>query len=116
MIVSMDFGRFTVHRTPEDGKIYKETAFWHALKKHLNEVYGTDLVKRLMWKDGHLVDDHDYYLRDRKWGFAIIDNHSAIRAVTTPFNEDGAVTLGIACWEQPVAAAFMFKLDKTPRH
>lgn len=38
---------------------------WHAIKKHLNE-NGGDWVKKRMWKDGHMVDDVQMYIRMRK--------------------------------------------------
>lgn len=88
----------TVTREAGDRKLYKESDFWHALKKHLNATYHQDCIKKLMYKDGHLVDDMQYYLRQRKWNYAIMDNYYAIRKVTEPYNE-GEVTLAFVNWE-----------------
>jgi hypothetical protein len=41
-----------------------ESNFLHALKTHLN-AKGFDLVKQRMWKDGHLMDEMQQYLRTR---------------------------------------------------
>ncbi len=42
-----------------------ESALLYAIKKLLNS-QGYDLIKKRMWKDGHLVDDMQQYLRTRK--------------------------------------------------
>lgn len=109
MRLELDGLRLTVVRMAGDPKLYKESAFWHVLKKHVNEKYKTDLVKRLMWRDGHLVDDHQYYLRDRKWNYAITDNQYALRMVYEDYNV-GAVTLDIINWEPALAMAFIQQL------
>jgi hypothetical protein len=51
----------------EGEKFYTESAWWYALKIHLND-QGYDLIKKVMSKDGHMVggDTYPYYLRDRK--------------------------------------------------
>ena len=59
----------------------------------------TDIIKKRMWKDGHLVDDSQLYLRSRKYYsidgagdklyLAIHNTHWAIRGIDTDFNEDG---------------------------
>ncbi len=97
MLVKRTGNGITVIRTANEPKIYKETEFWHKLKKHLNDWHGHDLIKKLMWKDGHLVDDHQYYLRDRKYGYCIFDSQHALRKVNEPFNE-GQVTLAVHIW------------------
>jgi hypothetical protein len=42
-----------------------ESNLLYAIKKKLNS-QGYDLIKKRMWKDGHLVDDMQQYLRTRK--------------------------------------------------
>ena len=42
-----------------------ESLLLHHVKKILN-AKGYDLIKKRMWKDGHLVDDLQQYLRARK--------------------------------------------------
>jgi hypothetical protein len=64
-------------------KYYKETAFWHDLKKAM-QAMGFDVIKKLMYKDGHMVDDNQHYLRDRKWGYCVYDGEHAIRLVHEP--------------------------------
>lgn len=83
-------------------RFYNESAFWHALKQHLNEHFvirskKCDLVKRVMSKDGHMVggDNYPYYLRDRKWDYCIQDTQYAVRLLHEEFNRDGYVTLAI---------------------
>ena len=47
---------------------------------------GHDVIKKLMWKDGHLVSDTEHYIRERsgKWG-AWYPAY-AIRYATEDFN------------------------------
>lgn len=93
---------------PKRDRFRDESAFWFALKKHLNEHCSSlfkaelqdgrmDLIKKEMGKDGHLVggNGYPYYLRDRKWRFCIHDSQYAIRDVAEAFNETGAVSLSI---------------------
>ena len=42
-----------------------ESSLLYALKTHLN-AKGYDFIKKRMWKDGHMVDDMQQYLRERK--------------------------------------------------
>ena len=42
-----------------------ESNLLYAIKKKLNS-QGFDLIKKRMWKDGHMVDDIQQYLRTRK--------------------------------------------------
>lgn len=99
MLVKASAGRLEVIRCDNDPRIYKETQFFHELKNHLNEWHSFDLVKKLMHKDGHLVDDNQYYLRDRKWGFCIYDGAHAVRKVYEPYN-DGFVVLNVHTWDK----------------
>lgn len=59
-----DFAKLFI--TPDNPKeqYYGESAFYYALKKKLIEM-GYDVIKKLMWKDGHMVDDNQYYIRSR---------------------------------------------------
>lgn len=62
-----------VTREQSDKKYYGranakgESNLLHAIKTELNK-QGYDLIKKRMWKDGHLVDDMQQYLRTRKKG------------------------------------------------
>ena len=85
---------------PTPDRFYSESAFWHALKKALNNGHTfrgekLDLIKKLMWKDGHLVDDHEYYLRDRKGRYCIFDRDYNIRDLAKEFNRAMYVSLAI---------------------
>lgn len=69
----------------EGKKFYTESAWWYALKIHLND-QGHDLIKKVMSKDGHMVggDTHPYYLRDRKKGYCFYDGDYCLRFVHEP--------------------------------
>ena len=88
-------------REPEDPKYYGtihgkgESLLLHAIKKKLQEM-GHDVIKKRMWKDGHMVDDLQQYLRTRKGyepSFAAYSGEWAIRGANVPWNEDGVVQL-----------------------
>lgn len=51
-------------------KFPTESSVYHALKLKLIEM-GFDCIKKLMWKDGHLVDSDKYYVRQRAGNWAV---------------------------------------------
>ena len=82
-------------------KIYSESTLLHHIKLALIE-RGFDMIKKRMWKDGHLVDDTQHYIRSRnlkKPGFAIWDTSYAIRFSYEPYNQDGEVALSVENWK-----------------
>ena len=92
-------GTCVVEEQEGDPKFYKETAFFHALKKSLIEL-GYDVIKKRMWKDGHLVDDLQFYIRTRKKkpdrdSFCIYQSDFMIRQIFEPWNEEGKVKLWV---------------------
>lgn len=97
-------GSLTVTREPGDKKYYGthnaagESNLLHAIKTALNN-QGYDLIKKRMWRDGHLVDDMQQYLRTRKKGAGKADIYIwngqwALWGANDKFNE-GEVTLNV---------------------
>lgn len=93
-----------VTRESNDKKYYGiangsgESNLLNDIKKELNK-QGYDLIKKRMWKDGHLVDDLQQYLRTRKKGSGkgdiyIYSNFWAIRGANEDFNK-GELTLSV---------------------
>lgn len=75
-----------------------EHNLFYAIKNELNK-QGYDLIKKLMWKDGHLVDDMQPYLRTRKKGAGKADIYIssdfwALRGANEDFNK-GEVSLRV---------------------
>jgi hypothetical protein len=76
-----------------------ESKFLYWLKNILNkEPYNMDLIKKRMYKDGHLVDDNQQYLRSRKIikgnvDFMIYNGHWAITGLNDDWHKDGVVYL-----------------------
>lgn len=104
MLIKINKSSITVTREKSDKKYYGvangkgESLFLNDLKKVLN-AQGYDLIKKRMWKDGHLVDDMQQYLRTRKKGAGKADIHIysnfwAIRGANEDFNA-GEVTLSL---------------------
>lgn len=85
-----------ITREKGDPKIYNgvwgDSRLLYLVKKELIK-QGYDVVKKLMYKDGHLVSSDVYYIRERKGKFAIWDDQYAIRFTYEPYNKDGRVVL-----------------------
>jgi len=72
-----------------------ESKLLHAAKKELKK-QGYDLIKKRMWKDGHLVDDIQQYIRTRKIpGFCIYNRRWSVRGAEEDYNSKGEVTLAV---------------------
>lgn len=80
-------GNLKIIKTKTDKRFYSESALMHAIKKEANKQLGLDLIKKLGYKDGHLIDDHQYILRDRKSKYLFFHTDYAIRFLQTEFNE-----------------------------
>lgn len=71
MKIETDGNRLVVTREKGDKGHYGvknaagESSLLHAVKQELNS-HGHDFIKKRMWKDGHLVDEYQQYLRMRK--------------------------------------------------
>ena len=94
MKTSIDNMNLFVQKEVGDKKFRHESAFWYALKLHLNSD-GHDLIKKVMAKDGHMMggDNHPYYLRDRKWRYCFYDPNYAIRLITEAWNAGDQIKL-----------------------
>jgi hypothetical protein len=104
MKIKLEGSTLTVTREESDKKYYGmvngkgEHNLFHAIKNELNK-QGYDLIKKLMWKDGHLVDDMQPYLRTRKKGagkadICIYSGFWALRGANEDFN-NGEVSLNV---------------------
>ena len=76
-----------------------ESTFLYHVQQALKD-QGYDVIKKRMWRDGHLVDDAQQYIRTRsglsKQGdFAIWNSSYAIYDAGERFNEDGEITLAV---------------------
>jgi len=104
--VKAQFTKSTVTLIREEGdpKFYgvknaagESRLFYHAVK-FLN-VHGFDLIKKRAWKDGHLVDTLQQYIRARKPGNGpsiYLSNHQfAIAGAEEDWNQKGCVTLAM---------------------
>ena len=94
MKVDVDRPNHTVHviREDSDPKIYRESAFFHKVKVKMQE-QGYDVIKKLAWKDGHMIDDSQHYIRERKGKWCVWYPEYALRFVYTDYNDEGKVDL-----------------------
>lgn len=76
-----------------------ESHFWYKLRNAFR-AKGEDVIKKEMWKDGHLVSDHVFYVRTRKIGrpgaWGVYDNRYALRDVAADYRNEGQVRLLVA--------------------
>ena len=69
--------------------------------KNILNARGYDLIKKRMWKDGHLMDSHQLYLRTRKRtgkpdkDIYIWNGNWLVEGAERAFNEDGKVLLHV---------------------
>ena len=77
-----------------------ESTFLYHVKNELNK-QGYDLIKKRMWKDGHLMDDIQQYLRARKntkdpsKDICIWNGNYMIFDAGKQFNKEGRVILPV---------------------
>lgn len=95
----------TVIREPGDPQRFSgggwgsgESRFLYWLKGVLN-AQGHDLIKKRMWKDGHMVDDYKQYLRARSkqspHNIALHNGRYDIEGLDDTWNRDGQATLWV---------------------
>lgn len=98
MKFKLEYNNLTVIKENNDPKFYVGSTLLHHIKLALIKK-GFDLIKKRMWKDGHLVDDTDLYLRSRNKRtipqIMIYDRESSIRKLTDDWNQEGKVRLEI---------------------
>ena len=94
MKVEMGMGTCTVTRETSDPKYYSESRLLYHVKLALI-AQGYDVIKKRMWRDGHMVDDTCQYIRDRKGAFAVWDDQYALRFTYEDFNK-GSVVYNVA--------------------
>lgn len=97
MKVEINRNSVIVTREATDRKIYKESLFYYLAAKELKK-QGHDVVKKLMYKDGHMVSDNQYYIRERKWKWSAYDNYFALRFVYERYNKENSVELQYIKW------------------
>ena len=85
-----------VIREPSDPKYYGlknaagESNLLYAIKNAMIKL-GWKVIKKRMWKDGHLVDDMQQYLRTRNGSDCWYNDHWAICGLDEDFNAGKAV-------------------------
>ena len=75
-----------------------ESTFLYHVKKQLQSA-GYDCIKKRMWKDGHLVDDEQQYIRDRKGEWCIYNDAYAIYDAGEKFSQTWRVYLRYEDWK-----------------
>lgn len=88
-----------IQREPGEPRCTSESQVLHRLKVALN-AQGYSLIKRLMWKDGHMMSDTQHYLRaknrkDTNGIFAVYDACYAIRNLCTDYNSGRVACLEV---------------------
>lgn len=84
-------------KDPIDKPIKDESQLLYHVKNHLTR-QGHVLIKKRMWKDGHMVDDKQQYVRSknlRKDPFCVYNSTWQIADAHWEYNERGVVTLAV---------------------
>jgi len=88
----------TIIKEKSDMYFKNESHLLYHVKNLLNK-NGFDLIKKRMWKDGHLVSDTQQYLRERKPKkkkcMIVMDYHYSIRSSSELLNKNGQVEFAI---------------------
>lgn len=93
-----------VVREPSDPRPSDESHLLYMVKKSLI-AQGFDVIKKRMWKDGHLVADTQQYIRSRNVkdpdAFMLWDDQYAVRDLAQDYRKNGIVTLHcVPCGER----------------
>jgi hypothetical protein len=78
----------TVTREEGDKRVKNESQLLHLVKVEMLK-QGFNVIKKRMWKDGHLVDDEQQYIRTRGWRFCVYNAHYAITDAAKAYNKEG---------------------------
>jgi hypothetical protein len=87
-------GGLKITKEITDKKYYSESVLLYQIKKELQK-QGYDVIKKLMYKDGHLTSDTEHYIRDRKGDYAFYFNDYAVRFSYEDFNNGELLLMGI---------------------
>jgi len=96
-----------------------ESKFLHWVKTMLIKRYGWDLIKKLMWKDGHMVEDTQHCIRSRypstKPNILFWNDHYAIRGLEEDFRVRGEARLAVtSAWEPFAVKEATMKKKRRP--
>lgn len=81
-------GQLVIRRTGP--KVYNESHLLFMIKKELIKL-GLDVIKKRMWKDGHLVDSYQQYIRDRKGRYCFFYDAHALRFMYEDYNNGSLI-------------------------
>ena len=94
MIAKFNGNQLVVKKLIEDKRLYKESTVWYHIKEELNK-QGYDFIKKEMAKDGHMVDDGEYYIRSRDKSIRIYQNDYATESIVDKYNSCKAFHLTV---------------------
>ncbi len=94
MQVKIEGGSCEVTRGPTDKRLYSESQLLHQVKVELKR-QGHDVIKKEMVKDGHLVSEGIYYLRQRHGKWAVWNSGYQIYDAAQDYNKNGYTSLNV---------------------
>ena len=100
MKIQINKSRGLVYCIKEKGdKTYRDSGWSSAESKFLYDVLqilkarGMDCIKKRMWKDGHMKDDTQQYIRDRKGEWCMYNPSYDVFDIGLLFNDSDIVKL-----------------------
>ena len=80
-----------------DKPISGESQLLHRIKVELRR-QGHDVIKKEMVKDGHMVSEGVYYLRQRRGKWAVWNSGYAVYDASQDYNKHGYTILNVEQW------------------
>ena len=94
MQVELKEHELIARKSPGDKPISEESQLLHRIKEVLRK-QGHDVIKKEMVKDGHLVSENVYYLRQRRSKWVIWNSSYQIYDASQDYNKHGFTTLNV---------------------
>lgn len=85
--------------TSQGERVKTASQLLYRIRRELQK-QGYDVIKKRMWKDGHMVSDSEHYLRERKWRFVIWHPNYMVENLAGEFNRNGIVILQYENWSE----------------
>lgn len=94
MQVELKEHELIARKSPGDKPIRGESQLLHRIKEVLRK-QGYDVIKKEMVKDGHMVSEGVYYLRQRQGKWAIWNSGYQIYDASQDYNKHGYTSLNV---------------------
>lgn len=106
--IDKDSGTMTITLESGDNKNWSDSTMLYHVKQTLQKM-GYDVIKKRMWKDGHMVDDEQQYIKTRshkvdKDSFCAWQVYYSVRTMADENKKYGSIELAMMfdIYEKPL--------------